>query len=284
MTLPPHLQSCPAPEVLMLFMEGKLTGTSQDTVSDHVKHCSDCVFVIGETSRFLQEQEDGTAEEENSPLRRVSSWQFAVAAALALAVGGGAWQWTASRQPMRRMAAAAAAAGVRPIDGRLSEFPHSRFENPRSASGVEAAKTATLRTVARAIAVERASLRAPADLHDRGVAELLSDHTETAIGLLAAAANGAPSQPRYWSDLAAARIAAASANGDANQLRMAVADATRAIALNKRFVPALFNRAVARQRLGLTTDAAADFRQAAQLERGSPWAREAAARASDLTR
>lgn len=278
MTLPPHLESCPAPEVVMLFVEGKLPGALHQAVAEHVTTCSECVFVIGETRRFLQEQDDAAPEEELPPVtgKALPRWWLAVAAALAVAAGAAMWRQAVLRQPMRRMIAAAGFASTRPVEGRLSGFGYAPFREPRAATnGAEPAGGAELRTTARAVAEGEALRRGAVHLHARGVAVLLSGDARTAAALLHAAAASDPSNPEYWSDLAAARIAIAGKEGDDAQLSAAVSDADRALHLDGDFVPALFNRGVARHNLGQREAAIADLRRAALLEPRSAWAREA---------
>lgn len=283
MTITPDPHSCPDPEVLMLFLEGKLTGAAHDYVSSHLKICSDCVFVLGETSRFLEEREEPGVEDDPQTARFVTVRRLAAAAAVVLTAGTATWQWLHSRDPVSRIAAAARSASITPVEGRLHGFPHARFEAPR---GGEATYDdgAELRAIARMVAEDPDLPRDAVGLHARGVAELLRGNPRAAIIHIAGAGHRSPREPVYWSDLAVARIALARAEGGDAPLQAAIADADRALALDARDVTALFNRAVARERLGMREEAVVDFRRAAALEPGSPWAEEASARARDLSR
>jgi len=275
-TTPQHLQSCPAPEVLVLFVEGKLIGTARNEVSRHVKACSECVFVVGETSRFLQEETDTSLEDERPAGRYRGSWRLAAAAALVLIAAGGLWQWSLARDDVRRLAAVAKKVPVRALEGRLGGFQHAPFEGVRSE---RERRGGELQVVASAVATDP-----DADLHARGIAELLRGNSRAAVDLLSRAARNRPERAGYWSDLAAARIAGARASRDRRELENAIADASRALSLDPDSAAALFNRGIALEHLSRRGEAVADFRRAAEQDPRSGWAAEASVRISELSR
>jgi tetratricopeptide (TPR) repeat protein len=281
-TIPADPHFCPTPETLVLFLEGRLTDTARETVAEHAKTCSECIFVLGETHRFLQEQEDVATEDEPPSVFRKRSWWPAAATILIAVAGASTWTWL-QRDPIRRLVIVTRSAPVRQLEGRLDDFRYARFEAPRTSSFEAKDTFAVIRAVAASIA-DDPDLKDAAGFHARGVAELLRGNQRSAVALLIRAVQSMPSKAGYWADLAAARISAARGEHSDAQLLAAVADADRALALDPRHAPAFFNRAVALQNLGRSNEAIADFRRAAALERRSPWSKEALRRAEDLLR
>jgi tetratricopeptide (TPR) repeat protein len=263
--------------VLTLFLEGKLAGAERASVGDHVKTCSECVFVLGETSRFLQEQDDTLADEETHLTAHRKTWWLAVAAAVAAAFGVATWQARTARDPIQRLAAAAKAVPVTSVEGRLEGFPPARFDLLRSKA--KTSEAARLRSAARDVVDDPDLGDGVAALHARGVAELLLGDANRAVASIGAACSASRSNAGYWSDLAAAQIEAARRDDRRARLRAAIQAADRALALNRDHAPALFNRAVARESLGYPREAAADFRRAAALEPGTQWSKAAERRA-----
>jgi tetratricopeptide (TPR) repeat protein len=93
----------------------------------------------------------------------------------------------------------------------------------------------------------------------RAAALAVRRETGKAVSLLEESVTHAPDEPRLWSDLAAAYL-------ETGRPLRALVTADRALRLDGRFVPALHNRALTLERLGLSTVAATawnDLREAA---------------------
>jgi CHAT domain-containing protein len=109
-----------------------------------------------------------------------------------------------------------------------------------------------------------------------GVADLLAGRTRKAISVLALAAES-EQDPRDWSDLSAAYYTSAERYAATELLADALAAADRALELDAMLPEALFNRALALERLGLRDDARQAWEQYLTTDAGSEWAAEAQA-------
>jgi CHAT domain-containing protein len=118
---------------------------------------------------------------------------------------------------------------------------------------------------------------------DNGVEALLKGNPDTAVFLLEAAVRGEPDDPRHWSDLAAAYLERAAAGQDTHDDIRALSAARRAVTLAPDLPEALFNQALALERLGLREEAIKAWDAYRSL--GTPdsgWAGEADARRQAL--
>lgn len=163
-----------------------------------------------------------------------------------------------------------AAMDQRPSEGRLVGFEYAPFSTePMSrADGLW-----RLRGRIEAEAVQRGSAE---DLANRGALELLTGKADSAIEWLTQATRRASRDARWWSDLAASQLAAASANP--RHLILALAAADQAIANDSALPEAYFNRAIALERLFLRRAARVVWTRYLDLDPSSPWSAEASAR------
>lgn len=262
-------RGCPDPSVLAAFVEGRLDERARREVERHVADCPECPTVIGETARFLQlEAEEADADDPPASASR-NWWWLAAAAFAAFCITGVAWQSVMNRDPLVRVRTIAATLPVRTVEGQLSGFAHVPFSSPRS--DVKPVPNAKLREVAESLADSD-----PADarvLHARGVAQLLMGDKSAAIASLEAASRQEPRDAAFWSDLAAAHLAAG-AVGDRDELTRALAAANRAVALAPKSPAAHFNRALALEHLGDRAAAAATYRRALQHTSDEQWRSE----------
>jgi tetratricopeptide (TPR) repeat protein len=271
----PH--TCPPPEVLGAYIEGKVDAPTRIAVQRHVVDCPECVFVIAEASRYLA-SDDADAEEETEDAKQTWPWSAGIAAAVGLVCVLTAWFIAVARDPLHDLRRAAAAVPTRPIEGRLDGFSYSPYRSPRSNAVRE---DAVLR-----IRAERIVRLAGSDArtwHARAVAALVLGKNAAAVAMLERAALLAPHEARYRSDLAAALIAAAP-NGDVAKLRAAVRAAERATALEPSLAAAHFNRAVALQHLDAYDTAAQAYDRYLALDPNSPWSAEVRERRTLLPR
>jgi len=277
----PDTRNCPDAELLGCFISGKLEAGERRTVSQHVATCDQCLSIIGETSRFLAEEHEESEGDADVP-PQIARWrwgQFAAAAALACAFAGIAYQFT-HRDPLSGLRAAVSTLPRRPVEGRLSGgFPYAPYSNTRSvhAPAVNASVDAEAQHV-EAMAGDDVRMH-----HARGVAAAARGDAPKAIAELQAATRADANNAAYWSDLAAAWIAAGETRDDAQPWKEALAAADRAIKIDPSSAEATFNRAVAAQHLH-AADARDAYQHYLQLDRGSPWAKEASDRLAHLQR
>ncbi|MFL6248358.1 MAG: hypothetical protein ACJ74H_20200, partial [Thermoanaerobaculia bacterium] len=109
--------------------------------------------------------------------------------------------------------------------------------------------------------------------HARAVTLLLSGHPEVAAEMLThLTARGADAN--VWCDLSASLLTIAERTNSGDVAIDALSAATRAIELDETHVAARFNRVLALERLGLTTEASEEARKLAHIKPGSPWTAE----------
>lgn len=242
--------SCPSESELGGYVGGELELVAALVVARHVETCFECSAVVAETRLFL-------AEQEHAAMRKRA---IAAAAAAVIFVAGmlAIHHVTQRGDSLSELRTVAAGLEQRPVEGRLAGFAHRPFDTRRS---VEASSQTT-------IALRAASEAVPEmDLHARGVAALLSSQPATAVRLLRAATETAPTDATVWNDLAAANLALASDQHDPKRLVEALAAADRSLKLAPNFAPAAFNRAVALEHRGRNREAIMSYQRALATER-----------------
>jgi tetratricopeptide (TPR) repeat protein len=108
-----------------------------------------------------------------------------------------------------------------------------------------------------------------------GVVFILTGDSDRAIEALERACNGQPSDVQCWNDLSVAYLARAERTDDQDDLLRALAAADRSLSADPRLAEALFNRAIALERLSRTQEAIEAWTSAQQNDPQSPWADEA---------
>lgn len=271
MTAPEKPRSCPDPERLATFFEGTLDEASQTEIARHVEGCDWCLFALRQAAGFEQDQEHS------------ARWRLArlvaLAAGFVVAIVAVATFIGSRREiAVSRLAAAARQAQIRPFEGRIAEFDAERFSNTRSQSR----ENAVLVAVANGILADNVNPRSEADRRAVSLAQLVAGRTADAVRGLEELTRIDPQSSRHRSDLATARIALAAATNDAAELRRALADADEALRLDPTSLDALFDRALAFERLGANTEAAAAYDAYLHRDSTSAWAAEARWRLSRL--
>jgi|ERR1041385_1698378 tetratricopeptide (TPR) repeat protein len=268
---------CPSPEVLGAFIEGTLDAPVRAAVRRHVASCSQCVFVVGEANAFLSSDEAEADEESEGP-RAGWLWTAAIAAVIALTcAAAAAWFITRWRDPLDRVRRAAAAAPTRPIEGQLADFAYAPYRAIRS----DVAEVDPRLRVEAERLVHGGGGNARA-WHARGVASLILGDDANAVTMLQKAIALSPQNASYWSDLAAARVAAGT-HGDQTELRNAASAASRAEAIDPSLVSAPFNHALALEHLGDLRGAARAYERCLTLRPSESWATEIRLRRARLT-
>jgi CHAT domain-containing protein/tetratricopeptide (TPR) repeat protein len=268
---------CPSPEQIAAFVAGSLFGEELMMVMEHVQTCNDCRLVL--TDAAMIDREPKFAETAASPARLnlSAAWLAAAAAVVLITV---AVLLVRARVPgpndaMHRLVAAAPRDG-RYLEPRLSGdfawapiLPTRRGANqpldPREMKLIGAAGEVLEKT---------ANDPAPAAQHAAALAHLLAGRPAEAVPLLTKLAVSSKNAD-LWSDLAAAHYAAGVQSDQAQQFGQALAAADTALQFNPRLPAALFNRALAIERLGLRDRAVAAWEQSLAIDGGSPWAAEA---------
>ena len=260
---------CPSAEELGAYLEGTLDPRRREEIGRHIISCDACLLVIRETTRYSREHDHTSAK------------FWAVAAGIVVAIVGAALFWFARREdPVKELAATAQASGVRRIEGRLAGFAYAPYRAPRSPDSVGDPAVAAAATGV----LSDTKPKSAEEWHAVGIADVLLGRDEDAARALAQAAQLAPRSAEYRSDLSAARIALAAAREDSAELQRALADAMLALQLDRHFLAAQFNRAVALDRLGRTSEAIHAYGEYLAADRQSPWSAEARWRLDRLRR
>lgn len=262
-------QTCPPPEVLGAFIEGKLERATQATVKRHVASCSQCIFVVGNANAFLTSDEAETEEESEGQPRR---WRWTAAATAAMVIActlAGIWLAWKRRDPLDDLRHAIAAAQQRPVEGQLAGFPYAPYRVPRSdASDFDP------RIEIEAKRLMRVGGNDARAWHARGIGALVLGDAAKATAMLEKAVVLSPRDAAYWNDLAAAHLAIG-ANDNERQLGEAVSAATKAETLDASLAAAPFNRALALERAGNSDAALQAYDRCLSLHRDDAWASEA---------
>ncbi|HEX8616848.1 MAG TPA: zf-HC2 domain-containing protein, partial [Thermoanaerobaculia bacterium] len=268
------------PETLAAFAEGRLARSEAAEVMAHLDECDACM-----DDATLVMKESSSAEVSGRLPRSRRAYQLLAAAATLAVVLTGVTFWRESRSPVGRLVALAPV-DARPVEPRLSGgFAWAEYAGADRA-GEMSADPQTMKLAGAAGELVEAANRAADDAeaqHAAGVAMVLVQQPEEAIARLQKAA-AASSDPKAWSDLAAARYAAASRLGRASLYPLALADTDRALRLEPRMPEALFNRALILERIGLHEEARRAWEQYLAVDGDSAWAAEARQRIRQLPR
>jgi tetratricopeptide (TPR) repeat protein len=267
------MTTCPEPEIIGSFAEGKLSGEELQSTLAHLETCDSCVEAAGMVSAML-----GTQPEVRSVPRR-ASWSWLAAAAVLVAVLGGTFyqrQQSAAGTHSVQSLAAAAPTDERTIEPRLSGFPFAPFSRKRGnpGEGEESSSKIKIEGAAAEVLADTKGNRTANAAHATGLAMLVLDHPSEAVQELEPAARDSK-DAASWNDLAAALyVSAQTREGEAN-LPKALEATDKAIALSPHDAEAHFNRALILSRLGRRQDAAAEWRAYLAIDSTSGWAAEA---------
>lgn len=263
--------TCPSLDTLAAFVDAALPAPERAAVVSHLAHCARCRDMVSSVVAASREAEP--AEGGGRVLRPRRPWLrlgALAAVAAAVVVGVGAWLRQPADGELDGLAGALALEETRPVSGRLSgDLPYR--PEPRVVRGEDAALTASLR-VAIALIDKAADERpSPAIRRAQGIARLVEGHADEAVKLLSALSRETPEDALAWSDLAAALMARAGPLDAAAAL-----DACdRALTLRPGLAEALFNRALALERMGSTSKARAAWDAYLAVDATSAWAAEA---------
>lgn len=269
MTIDPR-SGCISSEVLGAFAEGRLGAEERDAVTTHLDTCARCRDEVAMLADFV--------DTESAPSRRIPVWLTAVAAAIVLIIAATlAWRFVPRPgvQPMAPLVAATAALDHREIEPRLHGFGWAAYRGAVRSTEEERSPERLKLLGAAGDALQKAKANPSVDTqHAAGVASLLIADPAAAIAQLRAVAEQSQ-DATAWSDLAAAHYDLAVRLGRASQYPEALAAADRALKIDPNLPEALFNRALALERIGLIDDARAAWKRYLEIDGNSEWANEA---------
>lgn len=271
--------TCCSSEDLGAFAEGRLGAEKRDAMIAHLDTCERCRDELSLLSEFV--------DSEAAPPRRLPVWWAAAAAAMLVVMATAAVVWRVMSQRDTRLAApliaASAALDHRYVEPRLHGFAWAAYRGQVRASENDRSPARLKVLGAAGDVLQRADKNPSADAkHAAGLASLLAGDPPAAIERLRAAVAERPADATAWSDLAAAHYELAIRLGRASHYPEALAAADRALKLDPRLPEALFNRALALERIGLIEDARATWQRYLEADGTSPWATEARRRLDAL--
>jgi tetratricopeptide (TPR) repeat protein len=120
-----------------------------------------------------------------------------------------------------------------------------------------------------------AANRTPQTLHTFGVANLIMGEIDRAVPLLEQAVNQQSPDARMLNDLSSAYLARAARDKSQQDAAKALAAVGRALAIEPMLSEAVFNRALALERLGLVDEARTAWNEYLKIDDQSGWAEEA---------
>ena len=276
---------CLDPETLAAFVDGALTAGERSQVELHLVTCRDCFAAFTESVKTVQAMTDsgefaapGTVPFAVTPRRRLASWAaagagLAAAAALTLAV----W-WPRAERP-ELVGLVAAVGERRPVEGRLTGgFKFGPIESPTR--GAEAGADSRVLAAAAQLEEEARGTGNARLLGALGTARLVTRDFDGAVTYFDRAIDLAPHDALLLTDRAAALLARGDSAGDdgAGDFVRALDDAARAVAKDKALPEALFNKAIALQRMHLEDQELATWRAYLTLDTASAWADQARGR------
>ncbi|MEA2343811.1 MAG: hypothetical protein QOF63_1980 [Thermoanaerobaculia bacterium] len=265
------------PETLSAFAEGRLDAAKRDAVVAHIDHCQDCLDDVALT------MPSAAAESERRRFAR-PSWLLALAAALVLAVALPlAWH------AMRHGSATDELVSLSPRSARIVEprltggFQWAAYHGPMRAAGGSVTDAERLKLGGAAgELMQRAEHDPSAEAqHAAGVALVLVDKPDDAIAKLESSAR-ASHDAKSWSDLAAARYAAAVQFRRPSLYPEALAASDDALRIDAKLPEALFNRALILENMGLVSEARKAWQRYLEVDPGSQWANEARTHLNEL--
>lgn len=290
---------CPDPETLAAFVDRRLEPGRRAGVADHIAGCDDCLFVVGETSAFL---DDPPATVHPRPRRRWLAPAAGLLAGAALALiairFGGSPSPTPAPVVAEHAAAGPASADtrslavadwrqshlgpllsvmtVRPASGRFGSLPYlPRRRVTRSASA------AVPPEVLAAVAQVEAGTSARGDwqsLWARGLALAARGDFEAAMAALESVRPPAD-PPGLANDLLADRAAACigrtERTGEAAWAQRALGLSDQLLARDPASLPGRFNRAIALDQLDRGDAAHRAWQDYLARDAHSPWAGDA---------
>jgi hypothetical protein len=266
------------PQVLAQFAEGRLRRAEIPALLAHVDGCERCTAAL--------EAANDAVSEEAAPAQANNRWWLLAAAVLAVVAVAVPLMRTMLRraEPDMPQLVALAPRSARVLEPRLAgDFPYAVWRGPARAETSEVDPAHLRLGGAAADAIDRADReRSPAAQHEAGVALLLIEKPLDAVRRLEDAAARTPKDARIWSDLAAARCAAADRAGKPSLYPSALAAADRALDFDPRLTAALFNRALIVERMGLSEEARYAWQAYLAFDPSSAWAAEARAHLARL--
>jgi tetratricopeptide (TPR) repeat protein len=280
-------EDCPSPELLAAYVEGRLSN-DRFRLESHFAECDRCLALLSEVSAFRDEhpQKDEASGKEGffALLRQPPRMLWAASGTVALAASLIVALFVREPAQSDLDTLIDAIGNQRVTEARLVGFEHGRRPDVfRSTDPNATLPPLTTQTHAAVVEVqERAAAAAtstgtatPTVMHTLGMTQVMTGDLDAAIQSLARSANVDPPNAGFLSDLAAAYLTRGIRQNTREDVEHALAAATQAADLDHTLLPALFNRALAIEKLDQPDRARAAWNDYLKVDSASPWAGEA---------
>lgn len=278
-------ESCPDVETLAALAEGRLSEPIKAELEAHLADCEECLALVAEAKLAMVDAPAATAAAPASSPPRVATirssatWRVAaavtgLAAALLLAVRLMPFE-PAEPDPMKELSAAVGS--ERRTEARLSgDFAYGPLRIPRRGGPPEGNSESFKLLAAASLAQERAQKSdASADRQALGVAYVLLGRDDEAVRTLEQVAGRGDATAAQLNDLAAAYVTRALHADRPDDWPRALEAAQRALEHAPGLAAALYNKALALERLGLEEAAKDAWRAYLNAEPSTDWQRPA---------
>lgn len=280
---------CPDLELIAAYLDGRMSEGERSAVADHLGVCEDCYFVFTESAR-RQSHRQALRDIFNKIVQApragdVPTWRrfsipaagLATAAALVVIIQSGVLQRARPSSGADVGELVAAVGAQRPIEPRLTGgFAYAPVAAPiRAGKGTAALLSPDVRIAAARLEKRATQYRSPDALGSLGIGYLVMGEVDKAVTVLEEAADQSKPAPRVLSDLAAAYLTRATAQKRVEDVAKGLALAERALKADPRLAEAMFNRALALERLSLPDQARDAWQEYLKADSNSGWADEA---------
>jgi tetratricopeptide (TPR) repeat protein len=279
-----ELDTCPPLESIAAYLDQRLPERERAEMAKHLAECENCYFVFTEAAQMrttetkVQIADDRTMKPAPHALWTApkllwsSAAGLAVAASLVLAVATGMLTGNGDSSSMRALVAAVGTA--RPFEARLSGgFAYGPVRGPVRGAG-NTGSSPDVRIAVATIEKEAARDETAKNLHELGIAYLITDDIPNAVVTLERAV-ARESSARALSDLSAAYLVRGIRENRPEDLLHALALATQTLQRDGSMREALFNRALALDRLSMVDDARQAWQEYLKVDGESGWGAEA---------
>jgi hypothetical protein len=280
---------CPGPELMAAYIDGRrLRWGRRRRLEAHFADCDRCFTLLRDIMDFRESDPEVAGHERAPTASRFVVLPFPRRSPRLAWLSAGGFGAVAAALLVIFVLRGPADPGLDPLinalgtqrvtDARLTGFQYGpRPEVMRTIDPTASAPSISLDARAAAAVIQEqagGSTRAGAR-HAAGVSRLISGDLDTAITDLQHAVTAEPANATYLSDLAAAYLTRGSRQQNLQDFKQALATADEAIARAPRHLDALFNRALALDRLGDQNRARQAWNAYLEVDATSAWANEA---------
>jgi hypothetical protein len=269
--------ACPDLELIAAYLDGRMTERERSSIADHLGACEDCYLLFTESSRHYVQHPVHEVRMLTWRKAAAAAAGLAAAAALVLVIRSGAIQPALPPSGGDVAELVGAVGAHRVTEPRLTGgFAYAPMRAPiRTGAPPVDFRSPDVRIAAAKLEKQAMQYRSPDALGSLGIGYLVMGELDKAVSVLEEAADQSKPAPRVLSDLAAAYLTRATAQKGVEDVAKGLALAERALKADPGMAEAMFNRALALERLSLPDQARDAWQQYLKADSSSGWAEEA---------